>query len=73
MRILANLLWPDEAAAPIPEPDRARNIRFARDVAAMATKLGAEPVLLVQRLSSEETPVTTTFAVTSAGIPNRHL
>ena len=72
-RIIGNLLWPDEAGGSIPEPDTTKNIWFARDVAGMAAKLGTEPVLLVQRLSSEETPVTTPFPVTSTGIPNRHL
>ncbi|WP_428547781.1 SURF1 family protein [Profundibacter sp.] len=72
-RIIGNLLWPDEGGAAIPDPEIDKNIWFARDVAAMATVLNTEPVLLVQRLSSEKKPVTTPFPVTSAGIPNRHL
>lgn len=41
------LFWPGEADGFTPEPDRERNIWFARDPAAMAVALGTEPVLVV--------------------------
>jgi len=71
--ITGNLHWPDEMNSATPPPDQSRNIWFARDIAAMAAHLNTEPVLLVQRHSSEVALVTTPFPVTSSGIPNRHL
>lgn len=41
------LLWPDETDGFTPEPDRAENFWFARDVAPMAEELSTEPVLVV--------------------------
>ena len=39
--------WPDEADSFTPEPDRAANIWFARDLEPMAGALGAEPLLII--------------------------
>ncbi|MGB0959463.1 MAG: SURF1 family protein [Halocynthiibacter sp.] len=71
--ITGNLHWPDEMNASTPNPDIAKNIWFGRDIAAMAKALRTDPVLIVQRGSSEENLVTTPFPVTSEGIPNKHL
>ncbi len=71
--IIGNLHWPDEINSATPVPDVKRGIWFARDIVAMAKVLGTEPVLVVQRDSSEATLVTSPFPVTSSGIPNRHL
>ena len=71
--IIGNLHWPDEINSATPAPDVKRAIWFARDIAAMAQTLGTEPVLVVQRNSSEAELVTSPFPVTSSGIPNRHL
>ena len=71
--IVGNLHWPDEINSATPAPDLAAEIWFARDVPAMAKVLRTEPVLLVQRQSSEAVLVTSPFPVTSSGIPNRHL
>lgn len=71
--IIGNLHWPDEINSATPVPDQAAAIWFARDIAAMAKALGTEPVLVVQRHSSEAALVTSPFPVTSSGIPNRHL
>ncbi len=71
--IIGNLHWPDEKGSSIPDPDIEKNIWFARDIPAMAAVLNTEPVLVVQRQSSEENLVTTPFPVDSSTIPNRHL
>ncbi len=71
--IIGNLHWPDEINSSTPVPDLGAEIWFARDIPAMADALGAEPVLIVQRESSETALVSSPFAVTSSGIPNRHL
>ncbi len=71
--IIGNLHWPDEKGSSIPDPEIKKNIWFARDIPAMAAVLNTEPVLVVQRQSSEESLVTTPFPVDSSSIPNRHL
>ncbi|MFV0515338.1 MAG: SURF1 family protein [Jhaorihella sp.] len=70
MQIAGNLHWPDEIDAFTPEPDRAENIWFARDVAMLADELGTEPVLIVAR--SRTDPGVTPLPVDTAGIPNDH-
>lgn len=68
-----NLQWPQETDSFTPEPDIAANIWFARDVAAMAEVLDAEPLLVVaKRTSFDDAPVTPLPVDTSA-IPNDHL
>lgn len=71
MRVTGNLHWPDEIDGFTPEPDRAGNIWFARDVPAMAAALATEPVLVIAR--SRTDPQVTPLPVDSAGIPNDHL
>lgn len=71
--ITGNLHWPDELNSSTPEPDLKAAIWFARDVGAMATALGTDPVLVVQRHSDEVALVTSPFALNSSGIANRHL
>ncbi len=71
--IVGNLHWPDEINSATPVPDLDAGIWFARDVVAMAKALRTEPLLIVQRESSEAHLVTSPFPVTSSGIPNRHL
>lgn len=69
--VVGNLHWPDEKDGFTPDPDLAQGIWFARDVPAMASTLGTEPVLLVAatRTSSSITPL----PVDTTGIPNDHL
>lgn len=45
--LIGALYWPERRDPFTPEPDRAAGIWFARDPAAMAEALGAEPVLIV--------------------------
>ncbi|AML50274.1 SURF1 family protein [Falsihalocynthiibacter arcticus] len=71
--IVGNLLWPDEISNATPQPDLKAGIWFGRDIPAMAEALNTEPVMLVQRTSTEPNLVTTPFPVDSAGIPNKHL
>jgi len=70
-QVVGNLHWPDEIDGYTPDPDRAGNIWFARDVPALADALGAEPILLVAR--SQTDPAITPLPVDTAGIPNDHL
>ena len=45
--VVGALYWPDETDGFTPEPDRAANIWFARDLSAMAAALEAEPVMVI--------------------------
>jgi len=47
VEIVGLLHWPNEVDGFTPDPDRAKNIWFARDVPAMAEALGTEPILVV--------------------------
>jgi surfeit locus 1 family protein len=71
--LVGNLHWPREADRFTPEPDRATNLWFVRDVPSMAEALGTEPLLVVLRETSETDPVVTPQPVTTVGIPNNHL
>jgi surfeit locus 1 family protein len=71
--VTGNLHWPREVDGFTPEPDLARNIWYARDVAALAARFEAEPVLIIARdLSVSDAPVTP-LPVDTSGIPNDHL
>ncbi|MFT7595689.1 MAG: surfeit locus 1 family protein [Paracoccaceae bacterium] len=69
--VTGNLHWPQEIDSFTPEPDKAGNIWFARDVPVMAAALTTEPVLLVARSSTD--PGVTSMAIDMGGIPNDHL
>jgi surfeit locus 1 family protein len=72
-RIGGNLLWPDEIDAWFtPDPDRAANVWFARDLPAMAQALESEPVLVVARTVEGAVPPTALMPVDTAAIPNDH-
>ncbi len=70
-RVTGVLAWPDETDSFTPEPDEGRNIWFARDVAAMAAKLGTEPVLLVAETHPDDKLVLVLPA--GVGLVNRHV
>lgn len=72
VQVTGNLHWPDEVDEWTPEPD-VRGVFFGRDVAQMAEVLNTEPVLIVAREISANTPPTALLPVASAGIPNNHL
>jgi surfeit locus 1 family protein len=71
--VTGNLLWPDEIDGWTPKPDRKAGIWFARDIPAMASELGTEPVLVVARAVSDATTGVTPLPVSVSGIPNDHL
>lgn len=70
-RVLGNLHWPDEVDGFTPPPDEKTGLWFARDLGAMAEKLGAEPVLIVAREATS--PEILPIPVDNSGIPNDHL
>lgn len=72
-RIAGNFRTVDEADGFTPDPDLDGNYWYARDVPAMAAALGAEPVLIILRETSETDPPVTPMPVTTAAIPNDHL
>jgi surfeit locus 1 family protein len=71
--VIGNLQWPQETDSFTPAPDLKDNIWFARDVNAMATALGAEPILIVARDVAFDDGEVTPFPVDTARIPNDHL
>lgn len=71
--VTGDLLWPQETDSWTPAPDEGRNIWFARDLAAMARRLGTEPVLVVARSVEGADLGTIPMPVDTAGIPNDHL
>ena len=71
--VVGNLHWPEEVDRFTPEPDRAANYWYARDVDVLAGALGTEPVLIVARETSETDAQVTPLPVDTSGIPNDHL
>ena len=71
--VTGNLQWPEETDGFTPAPDAARNIWYARDVAAMAEALGTRPVLVVARDAPEAGGALQPLPVDTARIPNDHL
>ena len=68
--VAGNLDWPRETDSFTPPPDAKTGLWFARDVPAMATILGTEPVLIVARASTGDGIVPT--PVDTSAIPNNH-
>ncbi|MEP5730624.1 MAG: SURF1 family protein [Sulfitobacter sp.] len=71
--VQGNLQWPQEIDSFTPEPDRANNIWFARDVPTLAAELKTDPVLIVARNVTNDDPVVTPLPVDTSRIPNNHL
>ncbi|NHB77120.1 SURF1 family protein [Rhodobacter calidifons] len=69
-RVEGNLHWPQDTNSFTPPPDERAGLWFARDVPAMARKLGTEPTLIVAREPTGDgiAPV----PVDTSGIPNDH-
>lgn len=63
--VTGNLNWPDDVNSATPPPDKGRGIWFGRDVAAMASALGTEPLMLIARSDTgdgvQAQPVSATF------------
>jgi len=70
LRVVGNLHWPDEADSYTPPPDEKTGLWFARDVPAMAAKLGTEATLIVAREPTGEG--IQPMPVDSSSIPNDH-
>ena len=47
LTVEGTLAWPDETDGFTSDPDRAKNVWFARDVSLMAAALDTEPVMIV--------------------------
>lgn len=68
--IQGNLHWPDDTSSSTPPPDAKTGLWFARDVPAMALKLGTEPTLIVAREPTGDGIAP--MPVDTSGIPNNH-
>ena len=74
--VLGNLHWPDERDRWTPPDEPGNNVWYARDLAAMAEALDAEPVMVVAREvapASGSPPAVTPLPLGTEGIPNDHL
>ena len=74
--VAGNLHWPDERDGwtPADEPDA--NVWYARDLPAMAERLGTEPLLVVARevaFADGRAPDADPLPLDTEGIPNDHL
>ena len=69
-KVEGNLHWPQDTSAATPPPDAKTGLWFARDVAAMAAKLGTEPTFIVASKPTGDGIAPT--PVDSSGIPNDH-
>lgn len=69
-QVTGNLLWPDDSDSFTPPPDPKTGLWFARDLPAMAAKLGTEPLLVVASAPTGDgiAPV----PVDTSTIPNDH-
>ncbi|WP_439137814.1 SURF1 family protein [Roseicyclus sp.] len=73
VRVAGNLHWPEERDGFTPANDLVGNLWFARDVAALAAHLGAEPVLVIAREISPPEGQIQPLPVGIDNIPNDHL
>ena len=68
--ITGNLHWPDDSDSFTPPPDPKTGLWFAREVAAMAAKLGTEPTFIVAREPTGDGIAP--MPVDTSAIPNDH-
>ena len=73
LTVLGNLHWPNEIDRYTPEPDRDKNIWFARDIEAMAKELGTLSILIVASQVSPSEKALSPLPIDSSSIPNDHL
>ncbi|MEY2992109.1 MAG: hypothetical protein RI946_1503 [Pseudomonadota bacterium] len=71
--IKGNLHWPQEVDGYTPEPDKNRNLWFARETTAMAAHFDAENVLVVAKSLEPKPDKLTLMPLDTSGIPNDHL
>ncbi|MDD8024296.1 MAG: SURF1 family protein [Paracoccaceae bacterium] len=71
--VTGNLHWPNEVDSYTPAPDLAAQVWYARDVPAMATHLGAEPLLVVAARVDGDPQGVEPQPIAITGIPNDHL
>ncbi|MFM7334494.1 MAG: SURF1 family protein [Tabrizicola sp.] len=69
-KVEGNLHWPNDTGSSTPPPDAKTGLWFARDVPAMAAKLGTEPTLIVA--SAPTGDGIAPMPVDTSGIPNNH-
>lgn len=69
-KVEGNLHWPDDTGSSTPPPDAKTGLWFARDVPAMAAKLGTEPTLIVA--SAPTGDGIAPMPVDTSGTPNNH-
>ena len=67
------LYWPQETDVFTPDPDPATGMWFARDVPALAARLGTLPVLVVASDVMPPDPLLLSLPIDPSGIPNNHL
>ena len=72
LTLRGNLHWPSEKTSSTPKPNLTEGIWFARDVPAMAAKLGTEPVLVVAAAVEGDAQGIDPLPVAVTGIPNNH-
>jgi len=72
LTVIGNLMWPEDADAFTPPPDRDEGLWFARDVPSMSEALNTDPVLVVVRRVAGPDQGILPQPVTTAGIPNDH-
>ncbi len=68
---VGSLVWPQETDKYVPDPNREKNIWFARDVGLMAEALETDPVMLAISRSTNNDGITPQRV--SVNISNRHL
>lgn len=73
MIVQGNLHWPEESDSYTPAPDAKTGLWFARDVPAMAAKLGTEPIFVQARSIAGDAQGVAPRPLGLEGIRNDHL
>lgn len=73
MIVQGNLHWPEESDSYTPAPDAKTGLWFARDVPAMAAKLGTEPIFVQARQIAGDAQGVAARPLGLEGIRNDHL
>lgn len=73
VELIGNLHWPDETDSYTPPAETAKNIWYARDVAAMAAALDTLPIMVVLSDHPINGSSVMPLPINTASIPNNHL